>query len=52
MFDTDDIDDLIKNISKYNLVAVPVTDKKMNLIGNVIINDVIYELLKNKRNIG
>jgi Mg/Co/Ni transporter MgtE len=52
MFDTDNIDDLIKNVSKYNLVAVPITDQDMNLIGNVIINDIIYELLKNKRKIG
>ena len=49
MFDTDNINDLIKNVSKYNLVAIPVTDHEMNLLGNVIINDIIYELLKNKR---
>lgn len=52
VFDTDHIDVLIKNISKYNLVAVPVTSEEMKLIGNVIINDIIYELLKNKRNNG
>ena len=51
MFDTDNINDLIKNVSKYNLVAIPVTDHEMNLLGNVIINDIIYELLKNKRKI-
>jgi len=49
MFDTDNINDLIKNISKYNLVAIPVTDHEMHLLGSVIINDIIYELLKNKR---
>ena len=49
MFDTDNIDDLIKSVSKYNLVAIPVTDHEMKLLGNVIINDIIYELLKNKR---
>ncbi|MBC8062038.1 MAG: magnesium transporter [Clostridiaceae bacterium] len=49
MFDTDSINDLIKNVSKYNLVAIPVTDHEMKLLGNVIINDIIYELLKNKR---
>ncbi|HZK71834.1 MAG TPA: CBS domain-containing protein, partial [Clostridia bacterium] len=52
MFDTDNINDLIKNVSKYNLVAIPVTDHEMKLLGNVIINDIIYELLKNKRKIG
>ena len=51
MFDTDDINDLIKNVSKYNLVAIPVTNHEMKLLGNVIINDIIYELLKNKRKI-
>lgn len=52
MKDMDDINDLIKNISKYNLVAIPVVDEKMELIGNVVINDIIYELLKSKRRIG
>jgi len=51
MFDTDSIKDLIKNVSKYNLVAIPVTDNEMKLLGNVIINDIIYELLKNKRKV-
>jgi len=51
MFDTDNISDLIKNISKYHLVAIPVTDNEMKLLGNVIINDIIYELIKNKRKI-
>jgi magnesium transporter len=51
MFDTDNINDLIKNVSKYNLVAIPVTDHEMKLLGNVIINDIIYELLKNKRKV-
>ena len=52
MFDTDSIGALIKNVSKYNLVAIPITDHEMNLLGNVIINDIIYELLKSKRKIG
>ncbi|MFL0246531.1 magnesium transporter MgtE N-terminal domain-containing protein [Candidatus Clostridium stratigraminis] len=51
MHDDDDIDDLIKNISKYNLVAIPVVDENMDLAGNVIISDIIYELLKNKRRV-
>ena len=52
MLDTDEIEDLIKNVSKYNLVAIPIVNKKMNLVGNVIINDIIYELLKSKRRVG
>lgn len=52
MYDKDNITDLIRKVSKYNLVAVPVVDENMDLLGNVIINDIIYELLKSKRKIG
>lgn len=51
IFDTDNVQELIKIVSKYNLLAIPILDKDMNLLGNVIINDIIYELLKNKRRI-
>jgi CBS domain-containing protein len=46
MFDTDKIDEMIDMVSKYNLLAIPIVDKDMNLVGNVIGNDVIHELLK------
>jgi magnesium transporter len=49
--DTDEVDELIEDVSKYNLVAIPVVNRKMNLVGNVIIHDIIYELTKNKRKI-
>lgn len=49
VYDTDSIDSLIKTVSKYNLFAIPVVDKNMELLGTVIINDIIYELIKNKR---
>lgn len=52
MHDDDELDDLIKNITKYNLVATPIVNEKMELVGNVIVNDIVYELLKNKRRIG
>ncbi|AJA50107.1 magnesium transporter MgtE [Clostridium pasteurianum DSM 525 = ATCC 6013] len=52
IYDKDDIRELIKTISKYNLLAVPIVNENKNLLGNVIINDVIYELLKTKRRIG
>ncbi|MGE5401906.1 MAG: magnesium transporter [Ignavibacteriales bacterium] len=48
MYDTDEIEELIKIVSKYNLFAIPIVDKEMNLVGNVIINDIMYELLKEK----
>jgi CBS domain-containing protein len=50
--DKDDIHELIKLVSKYNLLAIPVVNEKMDLLGNVIINDIIYELLKTKKRIG
>ena len=46
MYDTDKIDTMIDMVSKYNLLAIPIVDKEMNLVGNVIGNDVIHELLK------
>lgn len=52
VFDKDDINELIKVVSKYNLLAIPIVDHDMNLLGNVIINDIIYELLKTKKRIG
>ena len=52
ILDKDDIHELIKIVSKYNLLAVPIVNNEMNLLGNVIINDIIYELLKTKRRIG
>lgn len=52
MKDTDDISDLIKNVTKYSLVALPIVNETDELIGNVIINDIVYELLKNKKKIG
>jgi magnesium transporter len=48
--DTDEVDELIEDVSKYNLVAIPVVDCEMNLVGNVVIHDIIYELTKNNRN--
>jgi Mg/Co/Ni transporter MgtE len=50
--DTDDINDMINIISKYNLLSIPVVDEEGLLTGNVIVNDVVYELLKPKRRRG
>ncbi|MEQ8197656.1 MAG: CBS domain-containing protein [Clostridiaceae bacterium] len=49
MLDTDEIDELIKSISKYNLLAVPVVDEHHHLIGIVNINDVVHEVTKNNK---
>lgn len=47
--DTDNVNSLVEIISKYSLLAVPVIDENKKLIGVVIINDIVYELLKMKR---
>jgi flagellar motility protein MotE (MotC chaperone)/sporulation protein YlmC with PRC-barrel domain len=49
MHDTDEINDLVKVISKYNLFAMPIVDEQMHLIGTVSINDVAYEFAKNNK---
>jgi len=50
--DTDNLNSMINMISKYNLLSVPVIDEKGIMIGVVIVNDVVYELLKPKRRRG
>lgn len=47
--DTDRIESLNEIIAKYNLLAVPVVDENKILLGMVIINDVMFHLLRNKR---
>jgi flagellar motility protein MotE (MotC chaperone)/predicted transcriptional regulator len=46
MKDSDEIDELVKLLSKYNLFAIPIVNNEMNLVGSVIINDVMFELNK------
>jgi Mg/Co/Ni transporter MgtE len=47
--DNERIDTLNEIISKYNLLAVPVVDDNLVLLGMVPINDVVYNLLKSRR---
>lgn len=47
--DTDKISSLAELISKYNLLAVPVVDGDMVLSGMVVIDDIVYTLLKSGR---
>ncbi len=49
VYDTDPIHSLVDIISKYSLLAVPVVDKDLTMLGVVIIDDVVYELLKPKK---
>jgi flagellar motility protein MotE (MotC chaperone) len=47
--DTDNLNSMINIISKYNLPSLPVIDDKEVMVGVVIVNDVVYELLKPER---
>jgi CBS domain-containing protein/sporulation protein YlmC with PRC-barrel domain len=49
VYDKDKIDSLNEIIAKYSLLAVPVADEDKIMIGVVIINDIMYNLLKTKR---
>ena len=48
-FDSDRIDSLNEIISKYSLLAVPVVDNDMVMVGVVVIDDVVYNLLRSRR---
>ncbi len=47
--DIDKIDSINDIVARYNLLAVPVTDEDKSMLGMVIINDIIYNLLKSRR---
>jgi Mg/Co/Ni transporter MgtE len=49
VYDNDKIDSLAEIISKYSLLAIPVVDTDMKMLGVVIIDDVIYDLLKRRK---
>ena len=45
VYDDDNIDELGELVSKYNLLAVPVINKKKQLEGMVVIDDIVEDLL-------
>jgi magnesium transporter len=47
--DTDNVDEIADIISRYNLLAVPVVDKDKHMLGMVVIDDVVYNLLRATR---
>ena len=51
VYDDDDIESINEVISKYNLLAVPVINRQGVMMGMVIINDVVYNLLRAKRRV-
>jgi magnesium transporter len=47
--DTDRIETLAELLTKYSLLALPVVDEEMNLVGIGMIDDVVAKLLRSKR---
>jgi CBS domain-containing protein len=47
--DDDDIDEIAEVVSKYNLLAVPVTDSRKKLQGMVVVDDIVEDLIKKGR---
>ena len=47
--DEDKMESLSELITKYSLLAIPVVDSDKHMLGVVIINDLIHNLLKNRR---
>jgi len=49
VFDDDNIDSLAEIISKYDLLAIPVTNKEMKMEGMVVIDDIVEDLLHKRK---
>jgi magnesium transporter len=49
VYDTDDIDSLAELVSKYNLLAVPVINKEQKMEGVVVVEDIVEDLLGNRK---
>jgi len=49
VFDTDKIDSLAEIVSKYNLLAIPVTDHSKKMCGVVVIDDIVDDLLTKRK---
>jgi Mg/Co/Ni transporter MgtE len=43
------VDDIAETISKYNLLAIPVVDDKSQLLGMVVVDDVVEDLMNKRR---
>jgi magnesium transporter len=49
LFDDQDIDDIAEIVSKYNMLAVPVVDQDYLLQGMVVVDDVVEDLISERR---
>lgn len=47
--DTDKLEKLMKIVSKYSPLAVPVVSKEKELKGIIVIDDIVYQVLRRKR---
>ena len=47
--DFDRLDSLSEIISKYNLLALPVVDSDQKMVGMVIIDDIVFHLIKSRK---
>ena len=49
LYDDQKVDDIAEIISKYNLLAIPVVDNEHQLQGMVVIDDVVEDLINERR---
>jgi magnesium transporter len=49
VFDDDNVDTLAELVSKYNLLAVPVTNKDRKMEGVVVVEDIVDDLLNRRK---
>lgn len=49
LFDDDELDEIAEQVSKYNLLAIPVVNRDFKLQGMVVIGDVVEDLLDKGR---
>ena len=49
VFDDDKVDSLAELVSKYNLLAVPVINKKRMMEGVVVVEDIVDDLLGHRK---
>ncbi|MCX6244323.1 MAG: CBS domain-containing protein [Bacteroidetes bacterium] len=49
VFDDDKVDSLAELVSKYNLLAVPVINREMELEGVVVVEDIVEDLLNRRK---
>ena len=49
ILDMEPVSELTRLISKYTLLAVPVVNDQKKLVGNIVIDDIVHEIFKNRK---